>query len=160
MSATSERAAAPPLPRVATRPVGVAVLGLTALGVVVVATGCGRREIPRFDLSGTVTYDGKPIPRGYLVLRPDREAGNEGPGAQADIRDGRYATLPGRGTIGGPHVIDVYGFDGKPYEIPAGALGGVTLTNQVGKPLFKVATFHENLPRNHAGHDFAIPAGP
>ena len=122
------------------------------------AMGCGRRAIPRYDLSGSVTYEGKPVPRGYIVFRPDREAGNDGPGSQADIRDGRYATLPGQGTIGGRHSIQVFGFDGKPYEIPAGIPGsGPALVNQVGMPLFPAASLVEDLPRASAVRDLVVP---
>lgn len=146
MTATSER------PRVAFVAVALAVFFVT------VPAGCGPRAIPRFDLSGTVTYEGKPVPRGYIVFRPDREAGRDGPGAQADIRDGTYATLPGQGTIGGPHVVQVYGFDGKPYEIPAGMPGGPALMNQVGKPLFSAASLSADLPKAPAVRDFVVPS--
>lgn len=129
--------------------------------VTIGSAGCGRREIPRFDLSGTVTYDGQPVPRGYIVFRPDRGAGNDGPGSQADIRDGRYATLPGQGTIGGLHAIQVFGFDGKPYEIPAGMSGGgPTLMNQVGKPIFAAATLEEDLPKEATVRNLVVPRQP
>lgn len=147
MTATSERAGAVPT-----------VVSLAVL-IASVAPGCGPRAIPRFDLSGTVTYEGKPVPRGYIVFRPDREAGRDGPGAQADIRDGTYATLPGQGTIGGAHVVQIFGFDGKPYEVPAGMPGGPALMNQVGKPLFSAATLSADLPKAPAVRDFVVPSG-
>lgn len=147
MSATSERTGIVP----------VAAAIACAVLIATVPVGCGPRAIPRFDLAGTVTYHGKPVPRGYIVFRPDRAAGRDGPGAQADIRDGRFATLPGQGTIGGRHVIQVFGFDGKPYDIPAGMPGGPTLTNPMGMPLFSAATLSADLPEAAAVRDFIVP---
>ncbi|MCE9629090.1 MAG: hypothetical protein K8S94_00015 [Planctomycetia bacterium] len=119
--------------------------------------GCGRHAVERFDLAGTVTYDGKPVPKGYIVFRPDGSAGNHGPGAQADIRDGKYATLPGRGTIGGPHEIQLFGFDGKAYETPAGISGGRPTMNQMGARLFGPVMMKSDLPKLHATFDLVVP---
>lgn len=123
----------------------------------VVLAGCGgHRDAPRYDLSGTVNYDGRPVPAGYLVFQPEAAAGNSGPASQADIHDGRYRTLPGRGTIGGPHVVSIFGFDGKPYRM-AEDIKGPAMVNTMGKPLFATSTVKANLPKQTAVHDFVIP---
>ena len=119
--------------------------------------GCGGQSgPPRFDLSGTVTYDGKPVPAGYIVFEPETAAGNSGPGSQADIRDGKYSTLPGRGTIGGPHLVRIFGFDGIPYQ-PDEDVEGPPMLNPMGRPLFGNVSIAVDLPKETAVHHFMIP---
>ena len=115
--------------------------------------GCGSAGGPaRFDLSGTVTYAGKPLPAGYLVFSPDTSQGNKGPGAQADIKDGRYQTPAGQGTIGGPHVVTISGFDGV-------AFGDGPAKNPMGKPLFTSCQVKADLPKEAGTQDFTVPPG-
>jgi len=127
-----------------------------SLPALLLLAGCGGGEPPRFELSGTVTYDGQPVPAGFIVFEPDAAAGNSGPGAQADIHDGKYRTLPGRGTIGGPHVVSVFGFDGIPYQ-PDEDVDGPAIPNPMGKPLFGTATIRVDLPKQTAVHDIVVP---
>jgi len=130
---------------------------VACLPALLVLAGCGgQRDAPRFDLSGTVTYDGKPVPAGYMVFAPDTAAGNSGPASQADIRDGKYGTGPGLGTIGGPHIVSLFGFDGIPYQL-AEDVEGPPMLNPMGKPLFETVTMKVDLPKESAVHDFAIP---
>jgi len=127
------------------------------LPLLAVLAGCGGDDgPPRFDLSGTVTYDGRPVPAGYLVFEPEAAAGNSGPGSQADIRDGKYRTPPGQGTIGGPHVVSIFGFDGIPYQ-PDEDVDGPPMVNPMGKPLFTNCTIQADLPRQTGVHDFVVP---
>jgi len=127
------------------------------LPAIVVLAGCGGQGDPhRFDLSGTVCYNGRPVPVGYIEFAPDTTQGNSGPGASADIRDGRYCTLPGRGTIGGPHFVSVLSFDGKPYPT-AQDIQGHPIVNPMGNPLFKTAVIKADLPMQMAVYDFEVP---
>jgi len=87
--------------------------------------GCGGSSGPRrYDLSGRVTYDGEPVAAGVILLDPDTERGNSGPGTIAEIHDGRYRTPPGKGTVGGPHLLRITAGNGqeagplRPYGIP------------------------------------------
>lgn len=81
--------------------------GLAAL---VILAGCGGDEgPPRYSLSGTVTFEGESIPFGWMIFAPEN-----GPGATANIEDGKYHTPPGWGTVGGPHTIEVVAFGKKP----------------------------------------------
>ncbi len=113
--------------------------------------GCGRSTgIERYDLSGEVSFQGQPVPKGYITFAPDKKAGNQGPGANATIIDGRYETLPGQGTVGGPHVVRIVGNDGVPYEAEPG------MTVPVGKPLFPPHEIRVDLPRETATQDFAV----
>ena len=116
--------------------------------------GCGGPSgPPRYDLSGTVTYQGKPLPLGYIGFAPDTAKGNDGPGSHATIQDGKYATMPGHGTIGGPHVVTITGFDGA-------AHGQGLAANRMGRPLFPPTEIEADLPREPATHDFMVPAQP
>tara|TARA_R110002072_G_scaffold303142_1_gene495867 strand:+ start:152079 stop:152564 length:486 start_codon:yes stop_codon:yes gene_type:complete len=85
------------------------------LGLIVMAmlSGCSGSSGPqRYEVSGSVTYDGKPVPKGFVTFYPDSEEGNSGPGGGAEIRDGVYRTAAGKGVVGGPHRIRIIGFDG------------------------------------------------
>ena len=39
--------------------------------VLCMLAGWSPKPPPRYDLSGKVTYQGVPVPRGYIVFRPD-----------------------------------------------------------------------------------------
>jgi hypothetical protein len=110
--------------------------------------GCGGERI--YNLSGTVTFQGKPVPAGQIVFEPDASAGNSGPAAFAKIKDGKYDTriLDGRGTVGGPHLVRIHGRDG----IPRGELLN-------GLPLFRDYETKIDLPKADVKQDFEVPAG-
>ena len=133
-----------------------ALLG-SALAVIVLLAGCGGDHVETYPLTGAITYQGEPIPRGYIVFEPKADAGNSGPGTQAEILDGRYTMLKGLGVIGGPHTVHVYGYDGQPVEIPSGP-DGQTMTSTMGRPLFTGYSFDLDLPREASEHDIEVPA--
>ena len=114
----------------------------------VALAGCGGERV--YNLSGTVTFQGKPVPAGHIVFEPDASAGNKGPAAFAKIKDGRYDTsiLEGRGTVGGPHLVLIHGRDG----IPRGELLS-------GLPLFRDYQTKVDLPKKSGARDFEVPAG-
>ena len=93
---------------------------LTAL-VLLLAAGCGSGE-KLFTLTGTVTYDGKPVPAGVIYFDPDPTKGAGGTQGFATIKDGKFTTgVGGQGIQGGAYDIRVMGFDGKPGdEAPMG----------------------------------------
>jgi hypothetical protein len=66
-------------------------------------TGCSRGP-KRYVVSGTITYQGRPVPAGRILFEPDVEKGNRGPGGVAEIYDGSYCTLDDMGVVGGPHI--------------------------------------------------------
>lgn len=50
--------------------------------------GCGEPGPKKYDVTGTVTYDGQPLPQGDIVFHPeDKSVGPEG----GKIKDGKYA---------------------------------------------------------------------
>ncbi len=127
------------------------------LAMVLAVAGCGvKGGPPRFDLSGTVNFNGRPVPLGYISFAPDTAKGNSGPGAAADIRGGRYSTPTGQGTVGGPQVVTICGFDGVPYQTSDGPSGRPN-GRPMGKPLFTAFVAKVDLPKQTAVHNFEVP---
>ena len=127
---------------------------LTAL--VLCVQGCGGTDGPTtFNLSGNVTFDGKPVPAGQIVFEPDSAAGNSGPQAFAAIRDGKYDTTTGKGTVGGPHVVRITGTE-------AGGAGGTSEagpeTEEAPTELFSDFQTKADLPKELSTMDFAVTA--
>ncbi len=109
--------------------------------------GCSSGE-RTFHLSGAITYDGKPVPAGHIIFEPDTNAANNGGSGFAKIKDGHYDTrvLDGRGIVGGPHVVRIYGTDG----VPRGELLN-------GIPIFQEYTTTADLPKKSGIKDFVVP---
>ena len=76
--------------------------------------GCGGEKL--HDVSGTITFEGRPIPKGLIFFDPDTTKGTPGAQGFANIENGKYDTaLPGKGKgiRGGTYHIRISGFDGK-----------------------------------------------
>ncbi|MDB5335783.1 MAG: hypothetical protein JWN70_1402 [Planctomycetaceae bacterium] len=116
--------------------------------------GCAAKvEGPeRFQLNGTVTFQGKPVPAGEIRFDPDSSKNNSGPGGVADIKAGKYTMRPGMGIVGGPHVVRIFGYDG---QIPAGPEKEL---QPLGKPIFPTYQTALELPKESATQDFDVPA--
>ena len=67
--------------------------------------------------SGTITFEGKLIPKGLIFFDPDPSKGTPGTQGFANIENGHYDTaVAGKGKGirgGGPYHIRISGFDGK-----------------------------------------------
>lgn len=113
--------------------------------------GCGKKADgpTRYDLSGSVTFQGQPVPVGSIVFEPDTSKGNSGPGGSARIKDGKYDTSQegGKGTVGGPHLIRITGMDGKPGDE----------YSPEGSALFPEYSTTIDLPKETTTHDFDVP---
>jgi len=128
-------------------PARTCVIALTlALGLG--AGGCGPSGPPRFQVSGTVTFGGQPVPAGVIYFDPDVTKGHDGPQGYAQIKDGHYDTRQeGKPVTPGPHVVRIQGFDGKSAnELP------------LGQPLFPQAQQNRDMPAADSTQDFSIPA--
>lgn len=73
--------------------------------------GCGPRGVARYDVEGTVTYDGQPLSRGTIRFEADSAKGNTGPVGIAPIVNGSYSTVGqgSRGALRGPLVAVITG---------------------------------------------------
>jgi len=87
--------------------------GLLASLVVFAALGCGSGDdLPRrYSVSGTVTYQGKPVPKGSVRFLPNDPNGRA---AGGDIVDGSYSLTtqdPGDGAIPGQYKVTISATD-------------------------------------------------
>ena len=122
---------------------------LTVALVCSLSIGCAEDGPTRYHVSGSATYAGRPIPQGSIRFIPDSRANNRGPAGFAVIENGRYDTSrSGRGTVGGPHLVLISGFDGQasPGEETEG-----------GRPLFPDHRAKTELPKETATRDFDVP---
>jgi hypothetical protein len=83
--------------------------------------GCGRRADlpPVAKVSGVVTLDGKPLPRGTIQFVPDASKGAEGPTAVGTIDPQGHYRLKTAGTDGaivGFHRVGVYALQQEPED--------------------------------------------
>ncbi len=126
-------------------------VALCACAVAVAIGGCGRRDSgpAQYNLSGAITFDGKPVPHGTITIAPDTSRGNSGRGAFAQIHDGRYQTTAGAGTMGGPHILTITGFE---------AIPGAEGVDPDDGLLFSSFEVSVDLPLEDTTHDIAVPA--
>ena len=116
-----------------------------ALAVLAVA-GCDSGE-KTYDVTGTVTHDGKPVTKGLIFFDPDATKKATGPQGFANIKDGKFTTAEnGRGVRGGPYTIRINGFDGK--EAPEAPFG---------QALFPEYTESRELPKANTEVKIDVP---
>ena len=80
-------------------------------GTVALLSACTKPPDPIY-VSGTVTFRGQPVPKGLILIHPDRQQGNSGPFGIATIQDGKFDTkeMKGRGAMPGPVKFAVSGY--------------------------------------------------
>ena len=119
-------------------------LGAAALLLGVIQLwGCGPGGEKLYRVSGTVTHNGKPIPKGLIFFDPQ----SDGPQGFANILNGKYDTSQqGKGIRGGAYDVRVNGFDGKEAnEAP------------FGQALFPEYRGTKELPKEDSTYDLEIP---
>lgn len=120
-------------------------LALVLLGCVLMGCG-GGDELPKFHVSGKVTFAGQPIKFGTIVFDPDRS--NPGPQGTAEIHDGAYDTKKqGQGVIPGKFIVRITGFD----------KAGDPSSETPNTPLFEEYAVPTNLATNDNKKDFDVP---
>lgn len=121
-------------------------LSLTAAFLAAVAlAGCGESE-KLYDVSGTVTFEGKPIPKGLIFFDPEK--GTPGTQGFANIENGKYDTAnpgAGKGIRGGTYAVRVSGFDGV--QAPE---------SPFGKFLFPEHEFKKDFPAQKQTFDYDV----
>ena len=109
--------------------------------------GCGQSGPRRYDVEGTVTIAGKPVPSGEVQFEPDASKENRGPQSRATIKDGKYSTPSGKGPVAGPAIVRIRCFDGNAGpESPMGS--------RIAKP-YETKT---DLPQEDSSQNFDVPA--
>ncbi len=111
--------------------------------------GCGGSGgVERYDVSGTVTYQGKPVPAGMILFEPDTSRGNKGPGGSGKIEHGYYVTH--LGAVGGPHRVRILGYDGVAVDtVDEGH-------KSEGSPLFSDYSTTVDLPQANSTQNFDV----
>lgn len=123
---------------------------LTAVLLTLVwGAGCNRGDAPTlYHVSGSVSFNGRPVPAGQITFEP--AAGASGPAGVAVIKEGKYDTkVEGQGTVGGPHTAIIQGFDGQ--ADPANEL-------PLGKPLFVDYRAPLELEKSEGTQNLEVPA--
>lgn len=112
-------------------------------------TGCGKE---RYPLSGNVTFDGKPVPFGQLILIPDESEGNSGPRSVVVFRDGHYETGASQSIVGGKYVVKIDGFEHENSSAESERSDSLRL--------FPVWATKVDLPQEGGAFDFDVPRRP
>lgn len=119
-------------------------VSLIAVGLLLLSGCSGGEQL--YDVSGTVTYDGKPVAKGLIFFDPDASKGTDGSQGFANILDGKYNTADeGAGVRGGAYQVRVNGFDG--IEAPEAPFG---------QALFPEYTGTADLPKSNTTYDLEI----
>ena len=115
---------------------------VAALVLIFGFSACSKKE-KLYNISGTVTHAGTPIPKGVIKFVP-RE---DGPQGFANIWNGKFDTAKeGQGIRGGAYDISVLGFDGK--QVPDAPFGNA---------LFPEYTSSKDLPQADTTYDLDVP---
>ena len=127
------------------------VVGRVAILMVTLLVGCGGGvDGPdRYPIEGKVTYDGKPLPKGNIIFIPDDSKGNAGPGTTVAVLNGVFKSE--EGTIGGPHIAEITGYDGIPI------ISGEGGEDPTGTELFHGWRTSIDLPKEPKTEDFDVP---
>ena len=136
-----------------TRPLARLYAALTSCLFAVGVGGCsGEQGPPRHHLSGKVVFNGAPVGFGMIYFQPDAQGGNSGPQGFATIRNGAFDTKrEGKGTVGGPMIVRITGFDSEPPK-------DLSETEPGPKPLFAEYQTKADLPKEDGNQDFDVPA--
>lgn len=125
---------------------------LVACVALVASSGCGKRDGPeRFSRQGTISFNGQPVGKGEIIFSPDRAKGASGPGATVTYENGTYRTRQGKGTVSGPHVVEISGYDGN-----AVAADPNREPHPWGATLFEGYRVEIDFPAEESTHDFNI----
>ena len=125
------------------------ICALVALALTAAVVGCGGDGVARYDVHGTVIYNGQPLPAGTIVFEPDSSKGNKGPQGFAEIRNGEYDTSrSGKGVVQGPQIARVTGYDGH----------AATEESPMGTPLFPEYTTSFDVQEGSSELNVDIPA--
>jgi hypothetical protein len=111
--------------------------------------GCGDAE-KLYDVSGTITFDGKPLPKGLIFFDPEK--GTPGTQGFANVENGKYDTAvagKGKGIRGGAYSVRINGFDGV-----------AAPESPFGRALFPEHEFKKDLPAQNQTFDYEVKKPP
>jgi len=84
---------------------------VSAIGILAVcfAVGCGDKTGGRVGLSGTVTFQGKPLDRGNILFIPSTPGPTQ---TGAEIKDGKFTIIKEQGLVPGKYKVSISSPDG------------------------------------------------
>jgi hypothetical protein len=114
--------------------------------ITLLTTGCGGKP-PMSQISGTVTFKGKPIPAGNVMFTPDVSIAG-GQIRMFMVTEGAFDSTkdPAPGLMPGKYDVTITGYDGK--KIPM-FFQGKQIFNSVHEPL--------EVPTGSTKKDFVVP---
>lgn len=120
------------------------------LAIVACLLSVGCEQNPYSAVTGSVTYNGQPVPSGEVRLTPDSRSGNSGPAVVCMIRDGKYQTPEQKGVVGGAYQLRIMGYGPAPETDDPTA-------SDTGAPMFKTQTQAAEFPKGEdCVHDITI----
>ncbi len=127
-----------------------------AIATTFIMTGCSggaNKGTKRYNVSGTVTFEGKPVPTGTVSFTPDFAKGNKGPQGIATIVDGKFDTATkGLGIVGGPHQIVITGAK----KVEQNQKADPTAEEPPDNSLFKPYKTTFDFPKKDSTKDFVV----
>ncbi|QDV66641.1 hypothetical protein Poly24_03280 [Rosistilla carotiformis] len=102
----------------------------------------------KYSVTGNVTFQGQPLPEGEIIFAPDTTSGNKGPASVAYVKDGKFATQPGMGLVGGAYNLEVTGFQTKAEMDQDG--------EPIVEPLFDTFVTKHEFEHQDSTYDFAV----
>lgn len=124
-------------------------IAMAVVGAAVMTAGCGGDKLGRHAVSGTITFQGKPVPKGFVRFIPDSSKGTRGPGGGASIKNGKFQAPAKKGVVAGAYLIEIDGLDGVPAKE-----GGEDL--QDGKALFPMVRVEHEFPNKDSVWDYDV----
>jgi hypothetical protein len=123
---------------------------IVSLALVALA-GCGGESLDRYPLTGTVTYDGKPVESGVIFFEPKASAGKLAPTVYLSIEDGKL-DAENEGPVKGTYHVIVRGYDKSKERVDD---DGITITPQ----LFPDYEFDVEIPPPDNVLNVEVPKG-
>lgn len=125
--------------------------------VMVTLAGCSRGpSLDRFPVAGTVTHDGRPVPRGAVWFEPTAAVGAIAATGFAVIENGSYRTPPDKSPGKGLYAVRIVGRDGTAATEKdlAEMMPGQTF---LGQPMFPDYSTTIELTGSNDRLDFTVP---
>ena len=127
--------------------------------VVAMLAGCSRGpSLERFPVAGTVTHDGRPVPRGSVWFEPTASVGTIAATGFALIENGSYRTPPDTSPGKGLYRVRIIGRDGTP---PTEKDLAEMMPGQkfLGQPVFPEYSTTRELTGGNDRLDLVVPVG-
>jgi hypothetical protein len=114
---------------------------------VIASSGCANQAEP-IHVRGTVTFRGKAVPSGLVVIHPNTSKGNQGERGYAAIKNGRFDTGIDNGKGAMPGAVKF---------VVGGTEETASTPEMESKPLFPPYQFEADVTPNNTTFDIKVP---